>query len=135
MPEPTEPTHRQFTVYHNGNIYTMEGEEATKVECLAVGMPGFGGKIEYAGTLDGLPEHIKTKGLMYDLKESTLMPGFIDPHCHPSMAGILLNTHFITPLEWKLPRQDVPATQTPEDYLSELTAFIKREIKKDGEEN
>jgi len=135
MPEATHSAHRQFTIYKNGFIYTMEGDKPTTVECLVVGTPSFGGKIEYAGTLDGLPEHMSRKGTEYDLKKRTLMPGFIDPHCHPTMAGILLNTYFITPLPWSLPNDqgEVPATQTPEDYLKRLEEFVTNEIKKNDD--
>merc|ERR1712227_404521 len=135
MPEATHSAHRQFTIYKNGFIYTMEGDKPTTVECLVVGTPSFGGKIEYVGTLDGLPEHMSRKGTEYDLKKRTLMPGFIDPHCHPTMAGILLDTYFITPLPWSLPNDqgEVPATQTPEDYLKRLEEFVTNEIKKNND--
>ena len=26
-----------------------------------------------------------------------------DPHIHPSMAAVILNMHFITPFDWKMP--------------------------------
>merc|ERR1712038_1130076 len=44
MPEATHSAHRQFTIYKNGFIYTMEGDKPTTVECLVVGTPSFGGK-------------------------------------------------------------------------------------------
>jgi len=127
MPEPIP----QYTLYRNGNIYTMEDKDdqgkSKKVECLVVGTPELGGKIEYAGSEDGLPSYIKTNRHKVDLDGKTLMPGFIDPHVHPSMAGILLNTKFITPCDWNLPRQKVEATTTPEAYESKLKHWIKEE--------
>jgi hypothetical protein len=39
-----------------------------------------------------------------------IMPGFIDPLLHPSMAALLLRRHFTTAMEWRLPWQNVPST-------------------------
>jgi len=134
MPEPIP----QYTLYRNGNIYTMEDKDdqgkSKKVECLVVGTPELGGKIEYAGSEDGLPSYIKSNRHEVDLEGKTLMPGFIDPHVHPSMAGILLNTKFITPCDWNLPRQKVEATTTPKDYEDKLKDWIEKEnMKKDAQ--
>jgi len=135
MPEPI----CQFTVYRNGNIYTMEDKDedgrSKKVDCLAVSKPGFGGKIEYAGPYDDLPGYMKTKGSEYDLKGKTLMPGFIDPHVHPSMAGIILNTKFITPLPWNLPGEKpgeirrVEGTTSEAKYKEKLEEWVEEEWK------
>ena len=48
------------------------------------------------------------------------MPGFIDPHLHPSMAAVILPMQFITALEWDLPWEKVPATKTHDAYLARL---------------
>jgi hypothetical protein len=48
------------------------------------------------------------------------MPGFIDPHLHPSMAALLLPMHFTTAMEWRLPWQDVPATRGHNEFLNRL---------------
>ena len=32
---------------------------------------------------------------------NVLVPGFIDPHLHPSMAAVLLPMHFVTAMEWR----------------------------------
>ena len=50
------------------------------------------------------------------------MPGFIDPHLHPSMAAILLPMHFITALDWKLPWADVAAVRGNNAFLDRLKA-------------
>ena len=127
----------QFTVYRNGNIYTMEDKDedgkSKKVNCLAVSKPGFGGKIEYAGPYDDLPGYMKTKGFEYDLQGKTLMPGFIDPHVHPSMACIILNTKFITPLPWNLPGEKpgeirrVEGTTSEAEYKRKIEEWIAKE--------
>lgn len=59
--------------------------------------------------------------------DKILMPGFIDPHLHPSMAAILLPMHFITAMEWRLPWQRVTPVVTPDafdDRLRELDRML-----------
>lgn len=53
--------------------------------------------------------------------DKVLMPGFIDPHLHPSLAATLLPTHFITAMAWDLPDgTTAPATRSHQDYVAEL---------------
>lgn len=52
--------------------------------------------------------------------DKVVMPGFIDPHIHPTLGSMLLPMHFITAMEWDLPNRQVPATKTPEAYWEEL---------------
>lgn len=79
--EPTEPA----TLYYNGDILTMEGDEPQYVEALV----SRGGVIAYAGTK---AEAIKIAGKGHtaeDLQGNTLLPGFIDGHGHLYNAGLL----------------------------------------------
>lgn len=43
--------------------------------------------------------------------DHVILPGFIDPHLHPSMAAILLNMHFATAVAWDLPWDDIGAVR------------------------
>lgn len=52
-----------------------------------------------------------------------IMPGFIDPHLHPSMAALLLPMHFITAMDWKLPWQDVAAERGQNAFIDRLSAI------------
>ena len=106
------------TVYYGGDIVTMAGDVPTYAECLVVSDPANGGKIILVGDISevdtmSLPAAVE----WFDLKGACLMPGFIDPHIHPSMAAILLTTHFITPFDWNLPdRPPVKGLRTEEGY-------------------
>lgn len=51
-------------------------------------------------------------------KDHVLMPGFIDPHLHPSLAAMLLPLHFITAMEWKLPDRTARAVKGHDEYLA-----------------
>lgn len=66
--------------------------------------------------LEALPHEIDNR-----FKDHVLMPGFIDPHLHPSMAAILLPCHFITAMEWRLPDRTSPPVVTHEGYLKRLS--------------
>ncbi len=65
-------------IYYGGDIITMEGDSAVYPEAVAVKA----GQIAFAGSK---VEAEKMKGdstVMRDLKGKTLVPGFIDGHCH-----------------------------------------------------
>ncbi len=80
------------------------------------------GQIVEVGTLESMQPWLDahTHEIDETFADKVLMPGFIDPHLHPSLSAMLLPMHFITAMEWKLPDRTVPPTTTPEDYLAEL---------------
>lgn len=65
--------------------------------------------------LDAHPHRIDDR-----FADHVLLPGFIDPHLHPSMAAVLLPMHFITAMEWQLPWQTAPAIRGAEAYTTRL---------------
>ncbi len=110
----------QITVYTAKAIQTMEPSHA-----FATAIAVRDGEILEVGSLESLapwlekhPHHIDTQ-----FGDKVIMPGFIDPHLHPSMAAVILPMHFITALEWKLPWQTVPATTTQQGYFDRLKAL------------
>ena len=106
-----------FTIYHGGEILTMQDDDPSYAECLVISDTNDGGKIVFVGNIDGLDQEIKSKGNWINLKGNCVMPGFIDPHIHPSMAAVLLSTNFITPFDWNLPdRPKVTGIRTEKDY-------------------
>lgn len=71
------------TVYYNGDILTMVGESPNYVEALVEKE----GKIVFTGSSS---EAMKIAGMghnMINLKGKTLVPGFIDGHCHFANFG------------------------------------------------
>lgn len=65
-------------VYYNGDIITMEGNEPTYAEAVVVK----DGKILYVGTESEAMKQAGAGHIMKDLKGKTLVPGFVDGHCH-----------------------------------------------------
>ena len=80
------------------------------------------GRIVEVGTLETLkpwleahPYHINDQ-----FADKVVVPGFIDPHLHPSMAAVLLPMRFITATRWELPWETVQPVTTPEDFSRRL---------------
>ena len=95
----------EITVFTAKAIHTMEPSHPHGT-AIAVRANGEGnGQILEVGTreslkpwLDRHPHKIDTQ-----FENKVLMPGFIDPHLHPSMAAVILPMQFITALAWDLP--------------------------------
>lgn len=65
-------------MYYGGDIITMESDSAQYVEALVVK----DGKIAFTGSKAEAMESAGKGHQMVDLKGKTLVPGFIDGHCH-----------------------------------------------------
>ena len=65
--------------------------------------------------LDAHPHKIDTT-----FSKHVLMPGFIDPHLHPSLAAILLPCDFNKAMEWKLPDRTCASVLGHNAYLDRL---------------
>lgn len=66
------------TIYFGGDIITMEGNDAQYAESIAVK----DGKILFVGTKSEAEKFQGTTTKMKDLEGKTMVPGFIDGHCH-----------------------------------------------------
>ena len=110
----------EITVYTAKAIYTMEPSHPHGT-AIAVR----DGEILEVGTLDSLAPWLEAHPHRIDTQfsDKIITPGFIDPHLHPSMAAVILPMQFITALEWDLPWEKVPATQTHDAYLDRLAAL------------
>ncbi|PCI92968.1 MAG: amidohydrolase [Flavobacteriales bacterium] len=102
------------TIYYNGDIISMTSEN-DYLEAIAIK----DGNILYTGTLDKASIHKGETTIMIDLKGKTMLPGFIDAHCHfagfpaqavgakilpPPDAGVKSIKELITTLkEWATP--------------------------------
>lgn len=72
------------TLYFNGTILTMDGDDAI-VE--AVGTVGE--KIVAVGSLDAVRQALPAHAVPFDLEGGTLIPAFIDPHGHFPDSGFI----------------------------------------------
>ncbi|WNJ17794.1 amidohydrolase family protein [Pontibacter sp. G13] len=75
------------TVYHGGDILTMDGETPNYVEAVVQRE----GRIIFVGSKKDALDRFKDKAEIVDLKGKTLLPGFIDAHSHFSVAVQMVN--------------------------------------------
>ncbi len=70
-------------IYFGGDIISMEGEAAQYAEAVAVK----DGKILFVGSKAEAEKFHGDKTQMKDLQGKTMVPGFIDGHCHFAAFG------------------------------------------------
>ncbi len=106
-----------ITVFTAKRFITMEPalSEATAVAVA-------GGRIVAVGDLDSLTPWTSRYPTTIDrsFADKYVMPGFIDPHVHPSLPAITTQFPYIAPEPWKLPTGHFPAARSPEQYEQAL---------------
>lgn len=115
-------TGAELRVYTAKKIITMEPALA---EATAVAVAD--GRIVSVGSLESLQPWLQGREVNIDrsLQDKILMPGFIDPHVHPSLPAVLTQFPFLAPDDWLLPTGEFPGATTPGAYearLKELAA-------------
>lgn len=112
----------KLTVFTAGKIITME---TALPEATAIAVAN--GRIVAVGNLASLQPWIDERGADINrrFEDKVLMPGFIDPHVHPSLPAILTLFPFIAPDDWRLPTGDFPGETTPEGYVARLQELVE----------
>jgi hypothetical protein len=112
----------EITVFTARKIRTMN---PSMPEASAVAVRD--GQILEVGTLQSMKPWLDAHPHRIDesFADHVLMPGFIDPHLHPSLGAILLSCHFITAMEWKLPDRVCAPVRSHEAYLERLSEIDK----------
>lgn len=107
----------EITVYTARRIHTMN---PSLPQATAVAVRD--GMILEVGTLETLQPWLDAHPHRIDdrFAGKILLPGFIDPHLHPTLAAILLPCHFITAMEWKLPDRTAAPVRGHNAYLDRL---------------
>jgi predicted amidohydrolase YtcJ len=110
-----------MVVYTAKNIITME-PALPSATAVAVA----DGRIVAVGDLKSLKSWIDQKDARIDTRfaDKVIMPGFIDPHVHPSLPAVLTQFPFIAPDDWSLPTGEFPGAKTPKAYLTRLKALV-----------
>jgi predicted amidohydrolase YtcJ len=107
----------ELTVFVARRIRTMNASMP-----LATAVAVADGRIVEVGTLESLKPWLDAHPYRLDrtFENHVLMPGFIDPHLHPTLGAILMPCHFITAMEWVLPDRTCPAVTSHAAYLTRL---------------
>ncbi len=109
-------------IYFGGDIVTMAGDGLEYVEAVAI----LDGTILAAGDLDMAAALKSDRTRMVNLQGRTMMPGFIEPHVHPSIAAVMLPNEIIAPYDWVLPGETKQGVQGHDEYIERLTESIDR---------
>ncbi len=107
----------EITVFLARTVRTMEASMPV-AEAVAVR----DGRIVEVGTLETLRPWLDSRNHEIDdtFRDHCIMPGFIDPHLHPSMAAVLLPMHFTTAVGWDLPWEDIGPVHDREQFRTRL---------------
>lgn len=121
----------ELTVYTAKQFITMEPSQP---EASAVAVAN--GKIVSVGSLASLKPWTDKYPTTYnhDFKNKVIMPGFIDPHVHPSLPAIITLFPFISPEAWELPTGNFIAAKNNAEYLrllKEQVALFKKDKNRD----
>ena len=107
-------------IYYGGDILTMAGDAPHYAQAVAVA----DGKVLFVGSKALALLHQNPETKMVNLEGRTMMPGFIEPHLHPSIAAIMLPNEIIAPYDWVLPDETKKGVQGHDNYIDRITASI-----------
>ncbi len=110
------------TLYYGGDILTMDGDKPSYVEAVIVKDD----KIIFAGKKAEALKQSGGKTAKVDLKGKTMMPGFVEPHVHPSIAAILLGGDIVAPHDWDVPDGLKKGVEGHDAYLARLQESIDK---------
>ncbi|WP_394212018.1 amidohydrolase [Enterovibrio calviensis] len=118
-----------ITVYVSNQIITMSDDTAGNAIAVQ------DGKILAVGEKKNILSHYESHSELLintDYQNKVITPGFVEPHVHLWMSGILLGAELITPADWKLPWGDVDGVQGSDAYFARL-AEIEAQMDKPTE--
>ena len=113
-----------ITLYFGGDIITMDGETFATEEAVVAQNK----EIVYTGSLDDAHKKFPN-AKKHDLKGKTMMPGFVEPHVHPSLAATMLPNEIIAPYDWVLPNGTKKGVTGHKEYIDKITASITNNAK------
>ena len=115
------------TIYYRGDIITMAGGAVQYAQAVAVR----NGEILFVGSKEQALEYKDDETLIVDLQGKTMMPGFIEPHLHPTIAAIMLPNEIIAPYDWVLPDETKKGVQGHDQYIARITESIEKNAQSD----
>ena len=105
----------QKTIYSGGDIITMNGSSLEYAEAVVIDQD----KIVFVGTrAEANKNYPKSKHRL--LNGRTMMPGFIEPHVHASLAATILPNEIIAPYDWALPGETKQGVTGHDAYMQRL---------------
>ncbi len=115
------------TIYYGGDIITMAGDKTQYAQAVAT----LDGKILYVGDKERALEYKSGDTATVDLAGKTMLPGFVEPHVHPSISAIMLPNEIIAPYDWVLPDTTKKGVQGHDAYIKRISDSIHQNAKAD----
>jgi predicted amidohydrolase YtcJ len=108
----------EVILYTAGQVVTMEPD---RPEATAVAVEG--DRIVAVGSLDEVEAALDGRSFVVDrtFDGKTILPGFVDPHLHPSIAAGILPLHIVSAMEWVTPDGTTEAVRGRDDFLGALS--------------
>jgi len=80
------------------------------------------GTIVGVGSLEELRATLGDRGFVVDERfaDEAILPGFIDPHVHPTLAATILPLEIVSAMEWTTPAGRTKPVRTREAFLARL---------------
>lgn len=121
LAQPLAALAAELVIYPAKKVITME-PALPEAEAVAVA----DGIVVAVGSLAELEPVRLQRGGRIDrsLEDKILMPGFIDPHVHPSLPAVLTQFPFLAPDDWSLPTGEFPGATTPQEYRERLQQLV-----------
>ncbi|MCV7113542.1 amidohydrolase, partial [Mycolicibacterium setense] len=78
------------------------------------------------GSLDSMRPWLNRHEYVVDerLSDKVVLPGFIDPHVHPSLPAVLTQFPFLAPADWNLPTGRFAGATTPDAFRTQLRELV-----------
>ncbi len=108
---------KTIRIFTARKIITMEPRQP---ETTAVAVRG--NHIVMAGSLDELRKRLRGAPVTVDrrLENKVLLPGFVEPHLHPSLAATILPIEIVSAVEWWTPRGRTKAVRSHDAFIERL---------------
>ncbi|MFT5808924.1 MAG: putative amidohydrolase YtcJ [Moritella dasanensis] len=114
-------------IYFGGDILTMAGAQPSYIEAVVTKDK----KIIFVGTKIDAMNLSGDNTKLINISGKTMLPGFIEPHVHPSIAAIMLPNEIIAPYDWVLPNEVKKGVSGHFAYLERLKQSIDANADKD----
>lgn len=122
QPETTASDDLQHILYSGGDIITMSDDSHLEYAEAVVTSNDIilfvGSKTEADAKYPDAKHH--------SLNGKTMMPGFIEPHVHPSLAATILPNEIISPYDWVLPNETKKGVLGHEAYMQRLAQAVEQ---------
>lgn len=116
----------KLITYFGGHIITMDGSKFEEVEAVVIE----GDSILFVGSTKDA-KRVYGRTAMVDLDGKTMLPGFIEPHVHPSIAVTVLPNEIIGPYDWDLPGGIKKGAKSEKEFRERLTNALAKRAKAD----